>query len=72
MKSIIAFCAMSLLWMGSIAPGAWAQDNRYGIMNRLAPSLGVTEWMHLPEGQTSLDIKDLEGKVIYLYAFQNW
>lgn len=55
--------------------GIWVQSaiaQKYGILNQKAPPIGATEWMNLPEGKTSLEISDLKGKVIYLYAFQNW
>ncbi len=43
-----------------------------GIIDQQAPAWGVTEWVQLPAGKTSLDITDFKGKVIYLYCFQSW
>ena len=37
-----------------------------------APSWQGTEWINLPDGEKSLDVKDLEGRVIYLAFFQKW
>ena len=41
-----------------------------GIMK--APSWQGTEWIQLPEGKTTLDVSDYQGKVVYLYFFQKW
>jgi hypothetical protein len=38
-----------------------------------APSWGKkTQWLNLPQGETSLDITDYRGKVVYLALFQQW
>ncbi len=37
-----------------------------------APSWQGTEWINLPPGQKSLDIRDFQGKVVYLSLFQKW
>lgn len=44
----------------------------HGIVGQVAPSLGVQEWINLPEGTTTLDVGELEGQVVYLYCFQSW
>ncbi len=44
----------------------------YGIQGQHAPSWQGVTWFSLPNGQHSLDVKDLLGKVIYLYCFQSW
>ncbi|MHC4942569.1 MAG: peroxiredoxin family protein [Planctomycetota bacterium] len=49
-----------------------AQARSYGIAGQKAPSLGVTQWINLPEGKEILDIPDFKGKVLYLYCFQSW
>jgi len=49
-----------------------ADEIRYGIMNQHAPSWGVKEWFHLPDGKKSIDIEEFTGKVVYLYCFQSW
>ncbi len=51
---------------------ATAQQRTLGILNQKAPPLGVSEWFHLDEGKTVLDIGDVKGKVVYLYCFQSW
>ena len=43
-----------------------------GILNQQGPSWDVTRWYNLPDGQNNLDLKDLQGKVVYLYCFQSW
>lgn len=42
-----------------------------GILGTQAPSWSGVEWVQL-DGRNSLDVKDLRGKVIYLYYFQSW
>lgn len=42
-----------------------------GILGERAPRLGVKTWFNLPEGQTSVDVSDYKGNVIYLYSFQS-
>ena len=37
-----------------------------------APSWEGTEWINLPAGKESLDVKDLTGRVVYLSFFQKW
>ncbi len=67
----LVLCLIGLCGMVGAHPTV-AQHRNLGILNLPAPPLGVTEWMNLPEGKTSLNISELRGKVIYLYAFQNW
>ncbi len=43
-----------------------------GIVGQPAPPWQVDAWHNLPEGQTSLDIDSLGGKVVYLFCFQSW
>lgn len=61
---------MLLLFL--LASTLGAQDVRYGILNKKAPSWGVQDWYQLPDGKKSLDITDFKGKVVYLYCFQSW
>ncbi len=49
-----------------------AQDGRPGIRNQSAPALGVSQWLNLPKGKTSLDLADHQGKATCLYGFQSW
>lgn len=48
------------------------QSPSYGILGRQAPDLGVEQWFNLPTGKSTIDSKDLAGKVVYLYCFQSW
>lgn len=43
-----------------------------GIEGKSAPEWGVTQWINLPENHKSLDVGDLRGRVLYIYAFQSW
>lgn len=70
-KNIFYLGFGSLLAM-ALSTRAIAQDQIAGILNQSAPSLEVTAWLNLPQGQTTLDIKDYKGKVVYLYCFQTW
>ncbi len=52
--------------------GAQDVKLRRGIIGEAAPTWQIREWRHLPQGKTSLDIEDFQGKVLYLYCFQSW
>ncbi len=67
----IALIMIALTYMPSLTP-AWSQSSARGILGKEAPAWGVKEWINLPEGQTTLDINDYKGKVVYLYGFQSW
>ena len=56
---------------GSTNAPTRAQPKR-GIVGRQAPRWETSKWIGLPEGKKSLDIKDVKGKVTYLYFFQSW
>lgn len=43
-----------------------------GILNQKAPDLEVKQWLQLPDGKKSLELTDLNGKVVYLFCFQSW
>jgi len=43
-----------------------------GVLDTEAPAWKADTWFNLPDGKTSLDIADYEGKVVYLYGFQSW
>lgn len=45
--------------------------NAAGIIGQKAPSFGVDKWIQT-NGNSSLDIDDFKGKVLYLYGFQAW
>jgi hypothetical protein len=38
----------------------------------MAPSWEGTEWINLPAGKKTLDVKELRGRVVYLSFFQKW
>jgi len=57
--------------IGLLVPGVAAFGQR-GIAGRPAPSWGVTEWINLPAGERSLDVDDLEGRVVFVLGFQSW
>ncbi len=68
----LGFINLPLLFFGLISlvllqfsSGLSAQPNR-------APSWEGTEWINLPPGKDSLDVKDLQGRVVYLSFFQKW
>ncbi len=42
-----------------------------GIVGRKAPEWTVTEWAGLPAGNDSLQLSDVEGKIVYLFFFQS-
>lgn len=64
---------LSFTFLAAQAGNATEQEaSRPGILNRLAPAWGLTQWLNLPKGKTSLDLADYRGSVIYLYAFQSW
>lgn len=54
--------------------GVGEQKNRpeRGVLGEPAPSLGVKTWFNLPDDQTTVDVTDYQGKVVYLYGFQSW
>ena len=58
--------------MFGLVTSAVAERRTLGILNQKAPSLGVSKWFYLPEGKTTFDLKDVQGKVVYLYCFQSW
>lgn len=49
-----------------------AQDRKGGIQGEKAPHLKVDQWMYLPNGMKAPTLKDLEGKVVYMYCYQSW
>lgn len=55
------------------AARAGNEDNRHGILGQPAPALDLTDWID-GEGQPMdpIRLKELKGKVVYLYFFQHW
>ena len=65
LATLVAMAAICLL------PSQASAQHR-GILGRQAPPWQVDTWMQLPTGSSTLDVKDYQGKVIYLYGFQSW
>jgi len=58
---------------GSTNPQAQPKPQpKRGIVGQQAPKWETSKWVGLPTGKKSLDIKDVKGKVTYLYFFQSW
>ncbi len=62
-----------LLWFVSTTL-VQAQDlEKLGIMGLQAPSWEVEKWIDgNGDEMATIDLKDFEGKVVYLYGFQSW
>ncbi|MEE2780475.1 MAG: TlpA disulfide reductase family protein [Myxococcota bacterium] len=44
-----------------------------GIKGQQAPTWeGIQTWFQLPDGQRTLDVTDLKGKVVFVLTFQSW
>ncbi len=63
---------MTAVTIALLASPALAQGRLPGIAGRAAPSWSVTDWINLPAGTGTLDIDDLEGKVVFVLGFQSW
>ena len=61
---VLLFLLMPLIQGSNVPPR--------GILNQKAPAWQVSEWFQLPLYKKSLDRKDFQGKVVYLYCFQSW
>ena len=53
------------------AGSLWAESTR-GILGQKGPLWQVDQWVQLPGDRNTLDVNDLQGKVVYLYCFQAW
>lgn len=42
------------------------------VIGRQSGAWNLQQWINLPEGKTTLNPADFEGKVVYLYCFQSW
>lgn len=49
-----------------------AAGRTLGIQGRHAPAWSGVEWSNLPDGEKTLDVTNLRGKVVYLFFFQSW
>ena len=68
-RASLHLLTISLLFAGLVATQAAPER---GIVKQPAPTWDVDQWHQLPEGKTTLDLKDFEGKIVYLYCFQSW
>ena len=48
-----------------------AQELPDGIQGEIAPQLGVTHWIQLPEGKEELELSDFRGKTVVMLFFQH-
>lgn len=48
-----------------------AQEPKNGIEGKVAPPLGVTTWIQLPEGKDRLGIPDFKDQVLVILCFQS-
>ena len=58
-----------VLFLGS---SLFGQELPEGPVGQVAPKWEIERWIGLPEGQKTLELDQLQGKVIYIYAFQSW
>lgn len=68
MRALFLVAILGLL----VAQPANAGEKPQGIVGLKAPAWEVDQWFNLPEGKDSIDVTDLRGKVIYLFAYQSW
>ena len=47
-------------------------SNAVSAQPEMAPAWEGTEWINLPAGKKTLDVKELRGRVVYLSFFQKW
>lgn len=76
---IMGFCVFAITALAGQAFGQQGEDGAKrkakrvrGIVGQQAPEWSTSRWIGLPEGEESLDIGDVRGKVTYLYFFQSW
>jgi peroxiredoxin len=67
MKSIIILVIVIAM---SLSASGFGADKKFGIEGKPAPKWDIKEWFNLPEGKTTLDLKDFKGKVVYITFFQ--
>ena len=48
------------------------RNPQLGIEGQQAPEWGVVQWFNLPRDKASLSLRDVAGKIVYLYCFQSW
>ncbi len=62
-------------WLGVLVACSFlavAARSQTGITGKPAPQWGIKKWIQLPEGKTALEVGDLKGKVVHIFAFQAW
>ena len=72
LQTLVSTLFAVVIVLSTLTASAKAETRTLGILKRQAPSWKVTQWFHLPDGKTSLDVDDFKGKVVYLYCFQSW
>lgn len=63
------FLIISLLLFWNVAN---AQNSNYGIKDQIAPKWEVPYWIDGNGEETSIEIDQYKGKVIYMLCFQHW
>ena len=63
---------LGAVFFGTLGASQLIYADSYGVLNKKAPSWTVDSWVKLPYGKHKIDVKDFQGKVIYLYFFQAW
>lgn len=61
--------ALGFLLVAACLPAA---SHARGIEGQTGPEWNISTWIHLPEGKERLEVTDLRGRVVYLFAFQSW
>ncbi|MEM9017719.1 MAG: TlpA disulfide reductase family protein [Verrucomicrobiota bacterium] len=73
MKYLTFLLLAVILLSPSLLPAQLDDDNRGrdGIEGEMAPPLGVSDWIQLPEGKERLGIPDFRDKVLVMLMFQS-
>jgi len=73
LRSVATAVVVALSLTCFVAMEGQAQARTRGIVDQPAPTWqGIASWHQLPDGKSSLDVSELQGKVVYLYFFQSW
>ena len=68
-----AICMTVLIpLVGMTSPAAAQRRANLGIVGAKAPQWNLEQWINLPPGRETLDLSDLDGRVVYLLCFQSW
>ena len=70
---LVLAISISVNFSGPVGPGPASADSHYGILDQQAPELDLESWID-GNGKVVEPFKlaDYQGKVIYLYFFQDW